>query len=140
MKASKAALAVLLVFLGLSPALAADSAFNGQWMTVKGDGSLDLESIVNYKIEKKTVQMSAITGLSYKAKVDGPDAPVAGDPNASTVSVAMPNRNVLVETSKRNGKPWQQLRMEVDSAGKSAKVTWKNFKTDKGGNYTMAKQ
>jgi hypothetical protein len=140
MNASKAIAAVWLAVLAAAPALAAESAFNGQWMAVKGDGSLDLESIVNYKVEKKNVEMSAITGFSYKAKVDGPEVPVDGDPNASTVSVTMPSKNVLVETSKRAGKPWQQLRMEVGADGKSAKVTWKSAKGDKGGSYSMAKQ
>jgi hypothetical protein len=138
MNASKAITAVWLAMTVSASALAAGSPFDGQWMAVKADGSLDLETIVNYKIAKKTVEMSAITGFSYKAKVDGPDVPVEGDPNASTVSVSMPAKNVLVETSKRAGKPWQQLRMEVDADGKTAKVTWKRAK-DQGG-YAMAKQ
>jgi hypothetical protein len=138
MKASRTALTVLLAF---APAFAfAESAFNGQWMAVKADGSLDLESIVTFHVEKKTVEMSAITGVSYKAKLDGSDAPVTGDPTATAVSVAMPSKNVLVETSKRDGKPWLTMRMEVDATGKSAKVTWKNLKNDKGGSYSMAKQ
>jgi hypothetical protein len=140
MTASKVIAVVLWAAVAAAPALAAGSAFDGQWMAVKADGSLDLESIVNYKIEKKTVEMSAITGFSYKAKVDGPDVPVEGDPNASTVSVSMPAKNVLIETSKRAGKPWQQLRMEVDAGGKTAKVTWKSAKGDKAGSYSMAKQ
>jgi hypothetical protein len=139
MNASKAIAAVWLAMSVAAPALAAGSPFDGQWMAVKADGSLDLESIVNYKIAKKTVEMSSITGFSYKAKVDGPEVPVEGDPQASTVSVSMPARNVLVETSKRAGKPWQQSRMEVDAAGKTAKVTWKRAKGDQGG-YAMAKQ
>jgi hypothetical protein len=140
MTTSKAIATVLLAMLAAAPALAAGSAFDGQWMAVKADGTLDLESIVNYKIEKKTVEMSAITGFSYKAKVGGPDVPVDGDPNASTVSVTMPERNVLVETTRRAGKPWQQLRMEVDAGGKTAKVTWKSAKGDKSGSYSMARQ
>jgi hypothetical protein len=140
MNASKAIATVWLALLATAPVLAAESAFNGQWMAVKTDGSLDLESIVNYKVEKKTVEMSAITGFSYKAKVDGPEVAVDGDPNASTVSVSMPAKNVLVETTKRAGKPWQHLRMELAADGKAAKVTWKSAKGDKGGSYSMAKQ
>jgi len=139
MNASKAIAAVGFALSLSGPALAAGSPFDGQWMAMKADGSLDLESIVNYRISKKTVEMSAITGFSYKAKVDGPEVPVEGDPNASTVSVSMPAKNVLVETSKRAGKPWQQLRMEVDAGGKTAKVTWKRAKGEQGG-YAMARQ
>jgi hypothetical protein len=140
MNASKSIAAALLAMFLAAPALAAGSAFDGQWMAVKADGSLDLESIVNYKVEKKTVEMSAITGFSYKAKVGGPEVPVEGDPNASTVSVTMPEKNVLVETTRRGGKPWQQSRMEVGADGKTAKVTWKSAKGDKAGSYSMARQ
>jgi hypothetical protein len=140
MNPSKAIAAVWLAMSMSAPVLAAGSVFDGQWMALKTDGSLDLESIVNYKVAKRTVEMSAITGFSYKAKVDGPEVPVEGDPNASTVSVSMPAKNVLLETSKRAGKPWQQSRMEVGADGKTAKVTWKRAKGDQGGSYSMAKQ
>lgn len=140
MTASKAIATVLLAVFASTPALAAGSPFDGQWMALKADGSLDLESIVNYKVSKKIVEMSSITGASYKAKVDGPEVPVEGDPNASTVSVSMPGKNVLVETTRRAGKPWQQSRMEVDADGKTAKVTWKRAKGDEAGSYGMAKQ
>jgi hypothetical protein len=126
--------------LALAPALAfADSVFDGNWMVVKEDKSMDLNSVVTFSVARETVEMSTLSGISYKAKLNGADAKVQGDPKTATVSVTMPRKNVLQEISKFEGTPWLSMRMEVDASGKTAKVTWKNLKTDKGGSYDMAK-
>lgn len=127
--------------LMLAPALAlAQSAFDGTWMPIKEDKTVDLNSVITYKVGRESIEMSALSGVSYKAKLNGADAAVTGDLNTTSVSVTMPRKNVLLEVSKRDGKPWQSMRMEVDAGGKTAKVTWKNIKTEKGGGYEMAKQ
>jgi hypothetical protein len=133
--------AVTIALLALTPAwAAANSVFDGSWMVLKEDKSLDLNSVVTFKVGTESIEMSALSGVSYKAKLNGADASVTGDPNTTTVSVTMPRKNVLLEVSKRDGKAWLSMRMEVDAGGKTAKVTWKNMKTDKGGGYEMAKQ
>ena len=126
--------------LALAPTLAfAESVFDGNWMVVKEDKSMDLNSVVTFKVAREMVEMSTLSGISYKAKLNGADAKVQGDPKTTTVSVTMPRKNVLQEISKFEGNPWLSMRMEVDAAGKTARVTWKNIKTDKGGSYDMAK-
>jgi hypothetical protein len=135
-------IAITLAFLALAPpaASAAESPIEGTWMVVKDDKSVDLNSVVTFRVAKGTVEMETVSGISYKAKVNGADAKVAGDPKADAVSVTMPRKNVFVETSKLNGQPWLSMRMEVEPGGKTAKVTWKNLQTAKGGSYEMAKQ
>lgn len=133
--------AAMIAMLLLAPALAAaQSVFDGTWMRVKEDKTLDLNSVVTYKVDRAAIEMSALSGAFYQARLNGADARVTGDPNTTTVSVTMPRKNVLLEVSKHDGKPWLSTRMEVYPGGKSAHVTWKNMKTDKSGAYDMAKQ
>lgn len=128
-------------WLAVSPAFAfAASPVEGTWMVVNDDKSLDLASLVSYKLEHETVEMMAASGLAYKARLNGADAKLKGDVHGGSVSVTMPRKNVLLEITKRDGKPWLSMRMEVDADGKGAKVSWKNLRTDKGGNYEMARQ
>ncbi|MEO7393077.1 MAG: hypothetical protein ABIU58_12940 [Ramlibacter sp.] len=130
-----------IAILALVPAIAAaQSVIDGTWMVINADKSMDLGSVVTFKVVREGVEMSALSGTHYKARLNGPDAKVEGDEKTTSVSVTMPRRNVLMEVSKRDGKPWLTMRMEVEPDGKTAKVTWKNLKTDKGGNYEMARQ
>ena len=132
------ALAALLVF---APALAwAQSVFDGSWMVLKDDKTLDLNSVVTFKVSREVAELSTLSGITYKAKLNGADAKVEGDLKTTTVSVTRPSKNVLLEISKLDGKPWLSMRMAVEPDGKTAKVTWKNLNTDKGGSYEMAKQ
>ena len=99
--------------LALAPAFAAaQSAVDGTWMVIK-DGALDIGSVVTFRVDREAVQMSSLSGISYKAKLNGADAKVSGDEKTTSVSVTMPRKNVLVEVSKRDGKPWLTMRMEV---------------------------
>jgi hypothetical protein len=132
------ALAALLVF---APALTwGQSVFDGSWMVQNEDKTLDLNSVVTFKVGREVAELSTLSGITYKAKLNGADAKVDGDPKTTTVSVTRPSKNVLLEISKRDGKPWLSMRMAVEPDGKTAKVTWKNLNTDKGGSYDLAKQ
>jgi hypothetical protein len=114
--------------------------FDGSWMVLKDDKTLDLNSVVTFKVSREVAELSTLSGITYKAKLNGADAKVEGDPQTTTVSVTRPSKNVLLEISKRDGKPWLSMRMAVEPDGKTAKVTWKNLNTDKGGSYEMARQ
>ena len=138
MKSKKSLYVALLITVPVIAA--AQSVFDGSWMVLKDDKSLDLNSVVTFKVEREVVELSTLSGISYKAKLNGADAKVEGDPKTTTVSVTRPKKNVLLEISKREGKPWLSMRMEVEPDGRTAKVTWKNLNTDKGGSYEMARQ
>jgi hypothetical protein len=52
----------------------------------------------------------------------------------------MPENDTLVETSKKNGKAWLTMRIQVDPSGTTAKVTWTSLQTGKSGSYELVKQ
>jgi hypothetical protein len=127
--------------LAVAPAIAlAASPFDGFWMIVQADKSLDPGSQVEFRVDHDHVTMNTPMGASYSAKLDGSDAPVAGDANTTSVSVRMPNKRTLVETARNGGKPWLVTTMEIEPGGRTAKVTWKNLKTNASGSYVMSKQ
>jgi hypothetical protein len=127
--------AALLAILGSLPMLAsAQTAIDGRWKSTQSD------EVVTFSTEGSRVSMVASTGFGYTAKLDGSDAPAKGDKSVDTVSVTMPDKSTLVETSKKDGKPWLTMRMQVDASGKIAKVSWQNLKTHKSGGYEMLRQ
>lgn len=61
--------------LALSPLAArAASQFDGNWMRVNADKSLDLSSQVEFRVEKNFVVMTTPQGASYRARAGGTDA------------------------------------------------------------------
>lgn len=137
MSPTRAAAALLLA----APALAfAASPFDGFWMRVNADRSLDPGTQVEYKVERNQVTMTTPQGASYKARTDGSDAPMANHPDITHVSVRIEGRNVLVETSKKRGTPLLTTTMEVAGDGRTAKVTWKNLRNNETGSYLMSRQ
>lgn len=130
--------AALLVLM--PAAVFAASPFDGFWMKVNADKSLDPGSQVEFKVEKNILTMSTPQGQGYRAKLDGTDAPVANDTSTTSVSVKLDGKNTFVETARLNGKAWLVTTMEVEADGKSAKVTWKNLKNNTAGSYVLSKQ
>ena len=118
---------------------ASTTQMSGSWKAIKADKVSDNGLLVTYKSDGATMTMSTPTGESYIAKTDGSDAPYKGDPGVTTVSVKI-RKNTLEETYKRDGKATGMTRMEVDAAGKKAKVDWINNLTRTNGNYSMMKQ
>jgi hypothetical protein len=116
------------------------SPFDGFWMIVQDGKQLDPGSQVEYRVEKNVVTMNTPMGASYRARADGSDAPMENDANTTSVSVRLEGRHTLVETDKNNGKAWRVVTMEVQADGKSARVSWKNLRTNQSGAYTLSKQ
>ena len=75
----------------------------------------------SYKVSGDEITMSAPTGQTYTAKVNGPDVPMKGDPGVTSVSLKMMG-NTLEETDKRNGKVISVFKLTVASDGKTAKA------------------
>ena len=118
---------------------AGSNQMSGSWRAQKADKRSDNGLKVTYKMDGAMLNMSAPTGESYSAKTDGSDAPFKGDPGTTSVSVKV-KKNSLEETYKRDGKVVGMTKMEVDAAGKSAKVDWIDHLTRTNGNYVMVKQ
>jgi len=66
--------------------------------------------------------MSAPTGQSYAAKLDGIEAPYKGDPGINSVTVKKTGKNSMVETDKRDGKVVAVLTSTVSADGKTMDV------------------
>lgn len=138
MNLARAACATL---LALAPLLArAASPFDGFWMKVNADKSLDPASQVEYRIEKNFITMATPQGQGYRARLDGADSPVANDTSTTSVSVKLEGRNTLLETSRLNGKAWMVTTIEIGADGKSAKVAWKNLTNNTTGSYVLSRQ
>ena len=119
---------------------AAPHQMSGSWKAMKADKRSDNGLKVTYKMEGETLTMSTPTGEAYSAKTDGTDAPYKGDPGTTSVAVKVVKKHILEETYKRDGKVVGTGRMEVDTAGKKAKVDWVDLLTRTNGNYSMVKQ
>ena len=127
--------------LALAPLLAhAASAFDGYWMKVNPDKSLDPSSQAEYRVERGFVTMGTPSGAGYRARIGGADAAMENNPNTTSVSVRMEGKTTLVQTEKNNGKPWFVTTIEIDASGKNATVSWKNLRNNQTGSYTLSKQ
>jgi hypothetical protein len=94
-------------------------ALSGSWRYTKTENVSDNGTNVTFKTDADTLNMTAPTGQSYTAKLDGSDAPYKGDPGITSVSVKRISKNVFEETDKRNGKVISVARMTVSPDGKS---------------------
>jgi hypothetical protein len=93
-------------------------ALSGSWRNTKAESISDNAMEVTFKVDADTLNMTAPTGQSYTAKLDGSDAPYKGDPGTTSVSVKRISKNVFEETDKRNGKVITIARMTVSTDGK----------------------
>ena len=94
-------------------------ALSGSWRYTKTESLSDNGMSVTFKGDVDTMNMTAPTGQSYTAKLDGSDAPFKGDPGITSVSVKRISKNVFEETDKRNGKVISVARMTASPDGKT---------------------
>lgn len=110
---------------------------SGEWQTVKVEES-DNGLTTTYKTTGDQVTMSAPTGETYTAKLDGTDAPVTGAYGFDTVSLKKVNDHTVEETEKRNGAVVVVNTMTV--SGKTMKVSSDNKVTGRTVTYTATKR
>jgi hypothetical protein len=94
-------------------------AISGSWRNTKTESISDNAMEVTLKVDADTLNMTAPTGQSYTAKLDGTDAPFKGDPGITSVSVKRISKNVFEESDKRNGKVISISRITVSPDGKT---------------------
>lgn len=130
---------VVALALSVMPLLAAAQAtVDGKWVQLV-DGKPDRSSAVTFKTTGQTFSMSSSSGgSSYEVTLGGAEAPLRGEPDA-TVSVTMPSPGVMVEESRKGGKPWLTMRMEVSADGKTAKVRWTNLQQGASGSFDLVR-
>jgi hypothetical protein len=105
--------------VGKAPAGANETS--GSWRINKFQDS-ENDLITNYKSNGDELSMSAPTGESYTAKLDGKDYPVKGAYSYNSVSLRRVDDRTIEETDKRGGKVVEVDRITVSPDGKKMTV------------------
>ncbi len=119
---------------------AGSDPISGSWRTTAIQGLSDNAVVWTYKVSGDEVTMTAPTGQTYTAKVNGPDAPMKGDPGVTSVSLKMIGKDTLEETDKRNGKVVSVFKLTVASDGKSAKAVAEDKLANRTTEFAVMKQ
>jgi hypothetical protein len=119
---------------------AGSHAISGSWITTNFASMSDNGITVSYKTDGDMLTMTAPTGQSYTAKMDGTEAPFKGDPGITTVAVKKVAANTFEETDKRNGKVVAITRNMVKPDGKSLLVNYFDALHGRSTRFTMTKQ
>ena len=101
----------------VGPAPAGAHAISGSWKQAKYENVSDEGLTVTFKMDGDTLHMTAPTGQSYDAKLDGSDTPIKGDIGGTTASVTK-SGDSIVETDKRGGKIVSVTTMTPGADGK----------------------
>ena len=105
-----------------SAAPAGAHAMSGGWKVDKYN-NMSVEGLtVTFKTDGDMVHMTTPAGLSYDAKIGGPDVPIKGDTAGTTAMVAK-NGDALVETDKRDGEVISVTTFTAGTDGKLHVVT-----------------
>jgi hypothetical protein len=119
---------------------AGSAAVSGSWRLTKLESLSDNAIVWSYKVSGGSLTMSAKTGQTYTAKLDGSEAPMQGDPGVTSVSVKMLGKNVLQETDKRNGKVVSVATTTLNPDGKTGKVSATDTLANRTMTYAIVKQ
>ncbi len=124
----------------VAKAPAGSHAISGSWRTTKLTNVSDNGLLTTYALSGTTLTMTAPTGQSYSAPVDGTDSPFMGDPGQTSVSIKRVNDNTVDETDRRDGKVIGSAHITVSADGKTMTVVWKDALHGSSGSYTAMKQ
>jgi hypothetical protein len=119
---------------------AGSNAISGSWRTTKMESLSDNATVWTYKVSGDEITMTNPTGQSYTAKLNGPDAPMKGDPGITSVSVKMMGKDTLEETDKRDGKVIGVFKMTVAADGKTAKASFDDKLQNRTTDFNVTKQ
>jgi len=115
-------------------------AISGSWVTASIADMSDNATQITYRQEGDTLSMTAPTGQSYAAKMDGSDAPYKGDPGINSVSVKKVGKMGMVETDKRDGKVVGVLTSTVSADGKSMDIKYDDKLRNRSMSFVAVKQ
>jgi len=112
-------------------------ATSGDWVIEKESAS-DNGLTTTYKLNGDELTMSAPTGETYTAKLDGSDYPVKNAVGWDTVSLKQVNAHTIEETDKRNGTVTDVSTMTVQ--GPTMTIVDANKLTDRTSTYVAHKK
>jgi len=98
-------------------------AISGSWRAEKMESTSENEPSFTLKVQGDTLMCSLSMGPHYSAKLDGTEAPIYGDPGATSVSVKRVDENTLEETDKRDGKVILVQHIRLSADGKTLTVS-----------------
>jgi len=119
---------------------AGSHAASGSWQLQKMESLSDNAIVWSYKVAGGALTMTAKTGQTYTAKLDGSEAPMKGDPGVTSVQVKMMGKNVLEETDKRDGKVISVMTTTLGPDGKSGNVSAHDTLMNRTMTYAIVKQ
>jgi len=119
---------------------AGSHAVSGSWRMTKFENISDNGLLVTYAMDGAKLKMTAPTGQSYSAPLDGTDSPYLGDPGQSSISLKRIDDHTIDETDYRSGKVISTEHMSVSADGKSMAIAWKDLLHGSKGSYTNVKQ
>jgi hypothetical protein len=96
---------------------------SGSWQLKKIKVISENGATVTYHSTPDGLEASNPSGEGYRAKFDGKEYAIHGDPSHSTVSLQRINERTIVEIDRQDGVIHYKLRMTVSANGKSMKVT-----------------
>lgn len=102
-------------------------AISGSWKNVTASDVSESGTVFTMKLDGDTLTFSTPTGISYTAKVGGPQAPVTGDPGWTAVTLVREGANTLLETDYRGTKKIGTYRMTVAADGATMTGESDNF-------------
>lgn len=102
-------------------------AISGSWRAMKGNEASESGLVFTLALDGDTLKFSTPTGIAYAAKIDGPEAPVTGDPGWTAVTIKREGPMTLIETDYRDGKKIATYRMTVSADGKTLTGETENF-------------
>ena len=118
---------------------AGSHAASGSWRVDKLESLSDNAIVWTYKVKGDELTMTNPTGQTYTAKLNGPDAPMKGDPGVTSVSLKKMG-NTLEETDKRDGKVIGVLKLTVAADGKTAKASFTDTRQNRTTQFDAVKQ
>jgi len=119
---------------------AGSHATSGSWITTSFASLSDNGVTVTYKTDGDMLTMSAPTGQSYTAKMDGTEAPFKGDPGVTSVTIKKMGTRTMMETDKRDGKVIGTAKSTVSKDGNKISVVYYDKLHDRTTRYTAVKQ
>lgn len=123
----------------VAPAPEGAHAISGSWKTAKVDQVSDEGMVFTFDREGDTLNLSTPGGISYAAKLGGPEVPIKGDIAGTTVKVEAVGENGIRETYSRDGKVTNVSTYTVGADGKISGVS-ENKLNGNITRYTAAKQ
>ena len=118
---------------------AGSHAISGGWLQSSLSDANDALSTVAYRMTNEGFSMNS-NGQSYKAKFDGKEYPVEGDPGKTLVTLKRIDGGTVVETDSRAGKVTDEVRLAAAKDGKTITVTDKDLIHGQTTTMTLEKQ